>query len=60
MTLGDWLADELARAHTNANESHKAAPNSYGAGYDAGYRAAIGDVAARLSDKANACQIVEV
>ena len=32
------LKDEINRARTEADESHKAAMNSYGAGYDAGYR----------------------
>jgi hypothetical protein len=35
------LADDLERAQENAAESHKEAMNSYGAGYDAGYLAAI-------------------
>jgi hypothetical protein len=32
------LKEEINRARIEADESHKLAMNSYGAGYDAGYR----------------------
>lgn len=36
-----WLAEEIERAEEEARESSKAAMNSYGAGYDSGYLAAL-------------------
>lgn len=35
------IAERLEDARRDADESHRAAMNSYGAGYDAGYRDAL-------------------
>lgn len=38
------LRDRIGDAETEASESHKVAMNSYGAGYDAGFVAALKEV----------------
>jgi hypothetical protein len=40
----EWLDDRLPQANQEAAESHKVAMNSYGAGYDCGYRDALKEV----------------
>lgn len=37
----DWLCEQVNDAEADARDSHKLAMNSYGAGYDAGYLAAL-------------------
>jgi hypothetical protein len=36
-----WLDDKIVLARQNAAESHKTAMNSYGAGYDCGFKDAL-------------------
>lgn len=52
MTLEDWMVEELEAAEAEAAESHKSAMNSYGAGHDAGYVAALKLVLSKLSPTA--------
>ncbi len=53
----DWLTDERGNADREAAESHKAAMNSYGAGYDAGYAAALRLVAEKATPEICGCLI---
>ena len=59
MTLEEWIVDELEAAELEAKESHKAAMNSYGAGSDAGYVAALKLVLSKLGPTAAGDEIVE-
>lgn len=51
MNFEVWLVDELGLAEKEAKESHRASMNSYGAGYDAGYVAALKLVADKMTPK---------
>ena len=59
MTLEDWVVDELTDAEDEAKESHKAAMNSYGAGHDAGYVAALKIVLSKLGPTAAGDEVLE-
>lgn len=52
MTIADLRAEideRLDDAAREAAESHKIAPNSYGAGYDAGFAAALRELRDRIN-----------
>lgn len=49
MSFEEWLNGELNDAEREAKESHSASMNSYGAGYDAGYLAALKVIAYQMS-----------
>lgn len=55
----DWLTEERRVSDIEAAESHKAAMNSYGAGYDAGYVAALRLVAEKATSEICGCLIEE-
>lgn len=55
MTFEQWLEDMLDRAHHSAKESTRIAMNSYGAGWDNGYAAALQAVFARLPAEVAKC-----
>ena len=45
----DSLQTRLSDAEMDTRESHKAAPNSYGAGYDRGYADALMEVLSEIT-----------
>lgn len=49
-----WLADELPRAREDAADSHEVAMNSYGAGYDCGFKDALERVLNFVNGERNA------
>ena len=59
MTLEDWIVDELTAAEVEAKESHQAAMNSYGAGHDAGYVAALKVVLSKIGPYAAGDEVAE-
>lgn len=59
MTLKEWIVDELESAEAEAQESHRIAMNSYGAGYDAGYVSAFNVVLSKLSQIAAGDEILD-
>lgn len=46
----DWLRERLTEANSEAQESHRAAMNSYGAGYDRGYADALQEALTQLGN----------
>lgn len=55
----DWLVGEVNDAERDARETHKLAMNSYGAGYDAGYVAALKIVLERMSPETAGTMIAD-
>jgi hypothetical protein len=49
MSFEEWLTEEIGNAEREAKESHKTSMNSYGAGYDRGYVAALQLVLDRMT-----------